>query len=63
VAGGVASGWGPALVTVLAPLLMTHFLRNVTGARLLEQTMSKRPGWDAYAARVPLFVPRPPRRS
>jgi steroid 5-alpha reductase family enzyme len=63
VAGGVASGWWPALVTVAAPLLMTHFLRNVTGARLLEQTMSKRPGWDAYAARVPLFVPRPPRRS
>jgi steroid 5-alpha reductase family enzyme len=50
------------LVSVLAPLAMTHVLRNVTGAKLLEQTMSKRPGWDEYAARVPLFVPRPPRR-
>ena len=41
---------------------MTYFIRNVTGAKLLEKTMSKRPGWDEYAARVPLFVPRPPRR-
>jgi steroid 5-alpha reductase family enzyme len=61
-AGGAASGWWPGVVSVLAPLAMTHFLRNVTGARLLERTMSQRPGWDEYAARVPLFVPRPPRR-
>ena len=40
---------------------MTHFLCNVTGAKLLERTMSQRPGWDEYAARTPLFVPRPPR--
>ena len=55
------SGWLPALLTVASPLVMTHFLRNVTGAKLLERTMSTRPGWDAYAARVPLFCPRPPR--
>jgi steroid 5-alpha reductase family enzyme len=60
--GGAASGWLPALVTVASPLAMTHFVRNVTGAKLLEKTMSTRPGWDSYAARVPLFVPRPPRR-
>jgi steroid 5-alpha reductase family enzyme len=60
--GGAASGWLPALLTVVSPVAMTHFLRNVTGARLLERTMGTRPGWDAYAARVPLFVPRPPRR-
>ncbi len=63
IAGGAASGWLPALLTVASPVVMTHFLRNVTGARLLERTMSSRPGWDAYAARVPLFVPRPPRRA
>ena len=63
VVGGAASGWLPALLTVASPVVMTHFLRNVTGARLLERTMSHRPGWDAYAARVPLFVPRPPRRA
>ncbi|HEX6149013.1 DUF1295 domain-containing protein [Nocardioides sp.] len=61
-AGALAAGWLPALVTLVAPVMMTHFLRNVTGAKLLEHTMSRRPGWDEYAARVPLFVPRPPRR-
>jgi steroid 5-alpha reductase family enzyme len=61
-AGGAASGWLPGLVTVVSPLAMTYFIRNVTGAKLLERTMSTRPGWDAYAARVPLFFPRPPRR-
>jgi steroid 5-alpha reductase family enzyme len=63
IVGGAASGWVPALVTVASPVVMTHFLRNVTGAKLTEKTMSTRPGWDDYAARVPLFVPRPPRRS
>ncbi|MGZ8743986.1 MAG: DUF1295 domain-containing protein [Nocardioides sp.] len=61
-AGGLASGWLPGLLTLVAPVAMTYFIRNVTGARLLEETMSQRPGWDEYAARVPLFVPRPPRR-
>jgi steroid 5-alpha reductase family enzyme len=62
IAGGVASGWLPALVTVVSPVAMTHLLRNVTGAKLLERTMSTRPGWAEYAARVPLFFPRPPRK-
>jgi len=59
--GALSAGWLPALLTVAAPLAMTYFLRNVTGAKLIERTMSQRPGWDEYAARVPLFVPRPPR--
>jgi steroid 5-alpha reductase family enzyme len=59
--GAVSAGWLPALLTVVAPVTMTIFLRNVTGAKLLEKTMSQRPGWDQYAARVPLFFPRPPR--
>jgi steroid 5-alpha reductase family enzyme len=58
--GGASSGWLAALLTLPSPLAMTWFLRNVTGAKLLEQSMSSRPGWDEYAARVPLFVPRPP---
>jgi steroid 5-alpha reductase family enzyme len=61
--GAVSAGWLPVLVTLAAPVTMTHFLRNVTGARLLERTMSQRPGWDEYAARVPLFFPRPTSRS
>lgn len=61
-AGGLTSGWLPGLVTIVSPVLMTLFVRNITGAKLLEQTMSTRPGWDEYAARVPMFFPRPPRR-
>ncbi|RLV48337.1 DUF1295 domain-containing protein [Nocardioides mangrovicus] len=56
-----AGWWGAA--TVLSPLAMTYFIRNVTGAKLLEKTMSKRQGWDEYARRTPLFFPRPPRRA
>jgi steroid 5-alpha reductase family enzyme len=62
-AGALATGWLPGLATVVAPVAMTYFIRNVTGAKLLERTMSQRPGWDEYAARVPLFFPRPPRRG
>ncbi len=62
IAGALSLGWLPGLLTVFAPAAMTYFIRNVTGAKLLEKTMSTRAGWDEYAARVPLFVPRPPRR-
>ncbi len=61
--GGLASGWVAGLATVLCPLAMTLFIRNVTGAKLLEKTMMKRPGFPEYAERVPLFFPRPPRRA
>jgi len=59
--GGLGSGWVAGLATVLCPIAMTLFLRNVTGAKLLEKKMSRRDGWDDYAARVPMFFPRPPR--
>ena len=59
-AGGLASGWLVGLLTVIAPITMTIFIRNVTGAKRLEKTMSQREGWDEYAERVPLFFPRPP---
>ncbi|MFC4786070.1 DUF1295 domain-containing protein [Nocardioides sp. MAHUQ-72] len=58
----LAAGWLPGLLTVLCPVAMTVFLRNVTGAKLLEQTMSRRDGWAEYAARTPMFFPRPPRK-
>jgi len=59
-AAGLGSGWVVGLATIACPAAMTFFIRNVTGAKLLEKTMSQRPGWDEYAARVPLFFPRPP---
>jgi steroid 5-alpha reductase family enzyme len=50
------------LTTVFAPLLMTHFLLNVTGKKLLEKRMQRsRPEYAAYVARTSGFFPRPPR--
>ena len=60
---GLGSGWVVGLATVLCPAAMTFFIRNVTGAKLLEKTMMQRPGFPEYAERVPLFFPRPPRRG
>ena len=57
-----ASAW-PGVLTVLSPVVMTYFLLLATGARLLEQTMMKRPGYPEYAARTSMFVPLPPRRQ
>jgi steroid 5-alpha reductase family enzyme len=55
-----ASSW-PGVLTVLSPIAMTYFLVFATGARLLEETMMKRPGYREYAARTSMFVPLPPR--
>jgi steroid 5-alpha reductase family enzyme len=50
------------LATVFAPILMTHFLLNVTGKRLLEKRMSRaRPAYADYIARTSGFFPWPPR--
>lgn len=59
---GLGSGWVAGLATVLCPIVMTLFLRNVTGAVLLEKTMMQRPGYPEYAERTPMMFPRPPRR-
>jgi steroid 5-alpha reductase family enzyme len=62
VAGGAASGWLAGLASVVSPVAMTIWLVWITGARLLEQTMMKRPGYPEYARRTSMFVPLPPRR-
>jgi steroid 5-alpha reductase family enzyme len=61
-AGGLASGWVPGLVTLPAPVAMTYFLVYATGARLLERTMMQRPAYSEYAARTSMIFPLPPRR-
>lgn len=60
-AGGLASGWLPGLLTVLAPVAMTYFLVFATGARLLERSMMQRDGYPEYAERTSMFFPLPPR--
>ncbi len=59
--GGLAAGVLPAL-TVVSPVVMTYFLAFATGARLLERSMMKRPGYPEYAERTSMFFPLPPKR-
>jgi steroid 5-alpha reductase family enzyme len=50
------------LATVFAPILMTHFLLNVTGKRLLERRLTRsRPEYADYVARTSGFIPWPPK--
>ncbi len=48
--------------TVIGPVTITWLVRWVSGVPLLEKRMASRPGYAAYAARTPVFVPRPPQR-
>jgi steroid 5-alpha reductase family enzyme len=59
----VAADARPGVVTIFAPVLMTVLLTKGSGARILEQHMSKRAGWADYAARTSMFVPLPPRKA
>ena len=54
-----ADAW-PGVLTGFAPVVMTLLLTVGSGARILEKSMSKRTGWDDYAARTSMFVPLPP---
>ncbi len=56
-----ADAW-PGVLTLPAPVLMTLLLTKGSGARILEKHMSKREGWDEYAARTSMFIPLPPKR-
>ena len=42
---------------------MTYFIYQVTGAKLLEKTMMKRPGFPEYAERTSIFFPLPPKKG
>ena len=57
-----ASAW-PGVFTILSPVAMTYFLVFATGARLLERSMEKRPGYREYQQRTSYFLPRPPKRQ
>ena len=62
-AGGAATAGCRRCSPCPAPVAMTYFLVCATGARPLEKTMMKRPGYPEYAARTSLFFPLPQRRS
>lgn len=58
--GASAGGW--AWVGVVSPLVMTYFLRFVSGVTMLERSLVKRrPAYADYMARTSAFIPRRPR--
>jgi steroid 5-alpha reductase family enzyme len=59
----VAADALPGVVTIYSPVIMTLLLTKGSGARILEKHMSKRDGWDDYAARTSRFFPLPPKRT
>lgn len=51
-------GW----IALASPVLMTHFLHNVSGKALLERRLERKyPNYAAYRARTSGFIPFPPR--
>ncbi|MGI8331195.1 DUF1295 domain-containing protein [Actinomadura scrupuli] len=60
----VACSHWTGLLTVVAPMLMTHMLVNRSGKALLERQMARRrgPEYTDYLARTSGFLPRPPKR-
>lgn len=59
----VAADALPGVVTIFSPVIMTLLLTKGSGARILEKHMSKREGWDEYAARTSMFFPLPPKKG
>ena len=59
----IVGGAWPGALTALSPVVMTNLLVFATGARLLERSMSQRPGYPAYQRRASYFLPRAPRRA
>lgn len=69
--GDACVWWGIALVAaesglgawgLIGAVVMTVFLRNVSGVTLLEKSLHKRrEGYAEYVARTSPFVPRPPK--
>jgi steroid 5-alpha reductase family enzyme len=43
---------------VISPVVITYLLRYVSGVPLLEKSMMKRPGFEEYAKKTPVFIPR-----
>lgn len=70
--GDACVGWGLFLIasetplglwSLPAPVLLTFLLTRVSGVPLLEEQLEKtRPGYAAYVARTPAFIPWFPKR-
>lgn len=59
-----AAAVGDGLFSMLSPMLMTFLLMKVTGAVLLEKSLTKtKPQYKAYVARTNAFVPWRPKQG
>jgi steroid 5-alpha reductase family enzyme len=62
--GIVAAATGVGLYGLIGPVVMTYFLLNVSGVKMLERSIGKRrEGYDEYVRRTNAFFPAPPRSS
>lgn len=59
----VSIAMGAPWWTFVGPMAITLLLRFVSGVPLLEKRMEGRPGYGAYAAATPIFIPRRPRKD
>jgi steroid 5-alpha reductase family enzyme len=69
--GDACVWWGLALIAAetgsgawgfIGAMVMTYFLRRVSGVTLLERSLKKRrEGYEAYIARTSPFIPRRPK--
>ncbi|HET8601180.1 MAG TPA: DUF1295 domain-containing protein [Segeticoccus sp.] len=57
----VAAGHWPGPLTLPSLVVMVYLLAFGSGKRVLERSMSQRPGYAAYMARTSGFVPWPPK--
>ena len=48
--------------TIIGPMLMAFFLRNVSGAKLLEKKYEGRADYEAYKKRTNMFLPGLPKK-
>lgn len=61
--GIVAAESGAGAVGLVGPLVMTFFLRRVSGVPMLERSLTKRrEGYAEYVQRTSAFFPRPPKK-
>lgn len=59
----IAAATGEVFITLVSPLLMTFLLLKVTGAALLEKSLTQtKPQYRAYVQNTSAFVPWPPKK-
>lgn len=59
----VAAERWPGVLTIFSPAIMIYLLAFGSGKRILERSMSRRPGYREYMSRTSGFVPLPVRRQ